>query len=50
MSLINNVLMGFSVALEPTNLFFCFIGVLTGTLVGVLPGIGPTTTIARFRD
>jgi len=33
--------LGFSVILSPENLFFCFLGVLSGTLVGVLPGIGP---------
>jgi len=38
--------MGFSVALEPANLFFCFIGVFVGTFVGVLPGLGPVATIA----
>lgn len=32
---------GFSVALQPLNLFYCFVGVFIGTLVGVLPGIGP---------
>jgi putative tricarboxylic transport membrane protein len=37
---------GFSVALQPQNLFYCFIGVTMGTLVGVLPGIGPTATVA----
>jgi putative tricarboxylic transport membrane protein len=37
---------GFNVALQPQNLFYCFIGVTMGTLVGVLPGIGPTATIA----
>ncbi len=46
MSLIHNVLMGFGVAFEPMNLFFCFVGVLAGTLVGVLPGIGPTAAMA----
>ena len=40
--------LGFSVALDPTNLLYCFIGVLLGTLVGVLPGIGPTATIAML--
>src|SRR5919112_2320345 len=34
------------VALSPENLAFCFTGVLLGTLVGVLPGIGPVTTVA----
>jgi putative tricarboxylic transport membrane protein len=37
---------GFSIALQPQNLFYCFVGVTMGTLVGVLPGIGPTATIA----
>src|SRR5574342_65070 len=37
---------GFSIALQPLNLFYCFVGVTMGTLVGVLPGIGPTATIA----
>ena len=38
--------MGFSVALSPSNLLVCLIGCLGGTLIGVLPGIGPVTTIA----
>ena len=46
MGIFHNVLMGFSVAFDPMNLFFCFVGVLAGTLVGVLPGIGPTAAIA----
>jgi putative tricarboxylic transport membrane protein len=37
---------GFNIALQPQNLFYCFIGVTMGSLVGVLPGIGPTATIA----
>jgi putative tricarboxylic transport membrane protein len=37
---------GFNIALQPQNLFYCFIGVTMGTLIGVLPGIGPTATIA----
>jgi len=37
---------GFSVALTPTNLFACFIGVLVGTIVGILPGIGPVGAMA----
>ena len=32
-----SILTGFSVAVQPINLLFCFVGVLTGTLVGVLP-------------
>lgn len=46
MDLLNNVYLGFSVAFIPINLLFCFIGVLLGTLVGVLPGLGPAATIA----
>ncbi len=41
MDLADNLITGFSVALQPHNIFFCFIGVLIGTLIGVLPGIGP---------
>ncbi len=37
---------GFSVALLPSNLLACFIGVLVGTVVGVLPGIGPVGAMA----
>ncbi len=40
------LLNGFSVALEPTKLLFCLIGVFLGTAVGVLPGIGPALTVA----
>ncbi|CAH1655012.1 MULTISPECIES: tripartite tricarboxylate transporter permease [unclassified Chelatococcus] len=40
------LLLGFSVALTPENLLFCFIGVLLGTIVGILPGLGPLTTIS----
>ena len=46
METLHNVLMGFSVALEPVNMFFCFIGVVLGTLVGVLPGLGPVAAIS----
>ena len=37
---------GFATALTPTNLLYCFVGALIGTLVGVLPGIGATVSIA----
>jgi len=46
METLQNVLMGFSVVLQPINLLFCFLGVLLGTLVGVLPGIGPVATLS----
>jgi putative tricarboxylic transport membrane protein len=44
--LFQSLYLGFSVALLPVNLLFCFVGVLLGTIVGVLPGIGPGATIA----
>jgi putative tricarboxylic transport membrane protein len=37
---------GFGVALEPHNLLWCFVGVLVGNMVGVLPGMGPIATIS----
>ena len=40
--------MGFGVAFSPENLAYCFAGVLLGTLVGVLPGVGPLVTIAML--
>ena len=39
---------GFLVALEPMNLLWCFIGVFLGTVVGVMPGLGPAATIAML--
>jgi len=39
---------GFAVALQPMNLFWCFIGVFLGTVIGVLPGLGPAATIAML--
>jgi putative tricarboxylic transport membrane protein len=41
MEILQNVIFGFQVILEPINLLYCLIGVLIGTLIGVLPGIGP---------
>jgi len=43
---ISNLIFGLNIALQPANLFFCFMGVLVGTLIGVLPGLGPNATIA----
>ena len=37
---------GFTVAATPTNLLACFLGVVVGTIVGVLPGIGPVGAMA----
>ncbi len=46
MEIFQNILMGFQVALSLQNLLFCFAGVTFGTLIGVLPGIGPVTGVA----
>lgn len=46
MEMIQGLLYGFQVALEPSNLIYCFLGVLVGTLVGVLPGLGPASAMA----
>ena len=46
METLNFLTYGFSIALQPINLFFCFVGVFIGTLVGVLPGIGPVGAIS----
>jgi len=43
---VGNLLSGFSIALAPVNLFWCFVGVFLGTIIGVLPGLGPPATIA----
>jgi len=42
---LNSLLYGFSISFQPMNLLFCFLGVLAGTLVGVLPGLGPPAAI-----
>lgn len=44
----HNLGIGVSVAVSPENLFYCFAGALIGTLIGVLPGLGPVTTIAML--
>jgi putative tricarboxylic transport membrane protein len=48
MDLFSNLILGFSVAVTPLHLLYAFIGVLLGTLIGVLPGIGPVATIAML--
>jgi TctA family transporter len=48
MDLFANLAFGFGVAFSLQNLAYCFIGVLVGTLIGVLPGIGPLATIAML--
>ena len=46
--IIPNLTIGFATALTVDNIMYCFIGVLCGTLVGVLPGIGPMAAITML--
>src|SRR5712664_3508027 len=39
---------GFAVALQPANLLWCLVGAVLGTVVGILPGLGPPATIAML--
>jgi putative tricarboxylic transport membrane protein len=48
MELLGNLAIGFEVAISPQNLLFCFIGALVGTLIGVLPGLGPLATLSML--
>ena len=48
MDLINNLSLGFGVAFTLQNLLYAFVGCLLGTLIGVLPGLGPVATIAML--
>jgi putative tricarboxylic transport membrane protein len=46
MGALNNLIDGFGAALSPMNLFWVAVGVTVGTLVGILPGLGPPATLA----
>jgi putative tricarboxylic transport membrane protein len=46
MDILNNLLLGFSIALTPFNLFMALVGVVMGTFIGALPGIGPVSGVA----
>ncbi len=48
MDLISNLALGFETALSLQNLSYAFLGCLLGTLIGVLPGLGPSATIAML--
>ncbi len=48
MEIFNDFLLGFSTATTSGNLLYCFLGVLLGTAVGVLPGLGPVATISML--
>jgi putative tricarboxylic transport membrane protein len=45
---VHGLVYGFGFALEPHNLMWCFVGVLLGNLIGVLPGTGPLTAISML--
>ena len=46
MDFLSNMGMGFAVSLSLANLGWCLAGVVIGTAIGVLPGLGPTATIS----
>jgi TctA family transporter len=48
MDLVDNITLGFQTAFTLANLFYCLIGVFLGTLIGVLPGLGPGGYLLRF--
>ncbi len=48
MDIFSNLVIGFSVAVTLKSLAYCFVGVFLGTLIGVLPGIGPVATVAML--
>jgi putative tricarboxylic transport membrane protein len=48
MEILSGLVQGFAVALQPANLLWCFVGVVLGTVVGILPGLGPPATIAML--
>lgn len=48
MDIFANLSVGLAAAADPTNLLYCFIGVLLGTAIGVLPGLGATVTVAML--
>ena len=49
MDIINNLAMGLGVALSLQNVLYALTGAILGTLVGVLPGLGPVATIASMN-
>src|SRR4051812_49877184 len=46
MDVLHSIALGFATALTWQNLIYCFIGVFVGTVIGVLPGLGPVPTIS----
>lgn len=48
MDLFGAIVMGFAEVATPMNLALCFVGVFLGTAIGVLPGVGPSATLAML--
>ena len=48
MEILGGLLHGFALALQPANLFWCLVGCALGTVVGIMPGLGPPATIAML--
>ena len=48
MDMIHNLGIGFATALSGINILYAFFGCVLGTLIGVLPGLGPVATIAML--
>lgn len=48
MDLIGNLMIGLEAAVSLQNLFYCLVGVTIGTLIGVLPGMGPVAAVAML--
>jgi putative tricarboxylic transport membrane protein len=48
MDVVGGLLHGFAIALQPANLFLCLVGCFFGTIVGIMPGLGPAATIAML--
>lgn len=46
MEFLDQVVLGFQTAISPVNVFYCFIGVMLGTTIGLLPGLGSATGVA----
>jgi putative tricarboxylic transport membrane protein len=48
MEILGGLLHGFALALQPANLLWCLVGCALGTVVGIMPGLGPPATIAML--
>lgn len=45
---LSSLMYGFSIALQPSHIFFCLVGCVLGTLVGIIPGLGPVAAISML--